>query len=86
MEPHNPQHAPMVMVAWQAEGNAGKKTIIIDFKSEKGRKVAMDLVKLSDIVLLNKSDQQVVIMLSSCVLIMQSSLDCQVSTFSFVIK
>ena len=59
MEPHNPQHPPMVMVTWQAEGNAGKKTIIVDFKSEEGKKVAMDLVKLSDFVLINKSDGQV---------------------------
>jgi crotonobetainyl-CoA:carnitine CoA-transferase CaiB-like acyl-CoA transferase len=44
VEPHNPQHPPMVMVTWQAEGNAGKKTIIVDFKSEEGKKVAFDLV------------------------------------------
>lgn len=49
----------MVMVAWQAEGNAGKKTIILDFKSKEGREIAYDLVKLSDIVLINKSDEQV---------------------------
>jgi len=59
VEPHNPQHPPMVMVTWQAEGNAGKKTIIVDFKTEEGKKVAMDLVKLSDFVLINKSDGQV---------------------------
>ena len=59
VEPHNPQHPPMVMVTWQAEGNAGKKTIIVDFKSEEGKKVALDLVKLSDFVLINKSDGQV---------------------------
>ena len=47
------------MVTWQAEGNAGKKTIIVDFKTEEGKKVAMDLVKLSDFVLINKSDSQV---------------------------
>ena len=33
------------MVTWQAEGNAGKKTIIVDFKSEEGKKVALDLVR-----------------------------------------
>ena len=59
IEPHNPQHPPMVMVNWQAEGNAGKKTIILDMKSEKGKKVMYDLVKLSDIVLLNKNEAQV---------------------------
>merc|ERR1719270_2052122 len=59
VEPQNPQHPPMVMVTWQAEGNAGKKTIIVDFKSEEGKKVALDLVKLSDFVLLNKGDGQV---------------------------
>lgn len=31
----------------------------MDFKSEEGRKVAVELIKLSDIVLLNKSDEQV---------------------------
>ena len=44
----------------QAEGNAGKKTIIIDFKSEEGKKISRDLIKRADIVLLNKADQQVV--------------------------
>ena len=29
----------------QAEGNAGKKSIIVDFKSEEGRKVAVDLIR-----------------------------------------
>merc|ERR1712226_869110 len=59
VEPHNPQHPPMVMVAWQVEGNAGKKTIILDMHTEKGREVMYDLVKLSDIVVINKSDDQV---------------------------
>ena len=43
----------------QAEGNAGKKTIIIDFKSEEGKKISHDLIKRADIVLLNKADEQV---------------------------
>ena len=60
VEPHNPQHPPMVMIAWQAEGNAGKKTIILDMHTEKGKEVMYDLVKLSDICLINKSDQQVI--------------------------
>ena len=47
------------MVTWQAEGNAGKKTIIVDFKSTEGQKIAFDLVKKADFVLLNKSDEQV---------------------------
>ena len=48
-----------VMVTWQAEGNAGKKTIIVNFKSEEGKRIAFDLVKKADVVLLNKSDAQV---------------------------
>merc|ERR1719400_890517 len=59
VEPQNPQHPPMVMVTWQAEGNAGKKTIIVDFKTKEGKQVANDLVRLSDFVLINKSDGQV---------------------------
>ena len=47
------------MVTWQAEGNAGKKTIIVNFKSEEGKRIAFDLVKKADVVLLNKSDAQV---------------------------
>ena len=31
----------------------------MDFKSEEGRRVAVDLIRISDIVLLNKSDEQV---------------------------
>ena len=59
VEPQNPQHAPMVMVTWQAEGNAGKKTIIVDFKTEEGKKVAIDLIKQCDFALFNKNDEQV---------------------------
>ena len=59
VEPHNPQHPPMVMVTWQAEGNAGKKTIIVDFKTEEGKKVAKDLLKHCDFALFNKNDAQV---------------------------
>ena len=42
----------MVMVTWQAEGNAGKKTIIVNFKSVEGKRIAFDLVKKADIVLM----------------------------------
>ena len=49
----------MVMVTWQAEGNAGKKTIIVDFKTEEGKKVAIDLIKQCDFALFNKNDEQV---------------------------
>ena len=42
----------MVMVTWQAEGNAGKKTIIVNFKSAEGKRIAFDLVKKADIVLM----------------------------------
>ena len=31
----------------------------MDFKSEEGRRVAVDLIGISDIVLLNKSDEQI---------------------------
>jgi hypothetical protein len=60
VEPQNPQHTPMVMVAWQAEGNAGKKTIILDMHKEKGREVMYDLLKFADVCILNKSDNQVI--------------------------
>ena len=50
----------MVMIAWQAEGNAGKKTIILDMNTEKGKEIMYNLVRLSDICLLNKSDQQAI--------------------------
>ena len=40
------------MVTWQAEGNAGKKTIIVNFKSAEGKRIAFDLVKKADIVLM----------------------------------
>jgi len=59
VEPQNPQHPPMVMVTWQAEGNAGKKTIIVDFKTKEGKQVANDLIKKCDFVLFNKNDDQI---------------------------
>ena len=60
VEPHNPQHPPMVMVAWQAEGSAGKKTIILDLHTERGKEIMYDLVKLADVCIFNKADHQVV--------------------------
>ena len=47
------------LLYFQAEGNAGKKSIIVDFKSEGGKRIARELIKRSDIVLFNKSDEQV---------------------------
>jgi len=48
-----------VMVTWQAEENIGKQSIMLDLKSEAGKKVVRQLLSKADIALANKHDAQV---------------------------
>ncbi|CAE7241668.1 dddD [Symbiodinium sp. CCMP2592] len=56
--PGLPQHAPMVMMVWQAELHQGKKSIIINHKKEGAQEIVRRLVARADIVLINKMDDQ----------------------------
>jgi len=56
--PSLPNHAPVVMVTWQAEEMIGKQSIMLDLKSEPGQQVMRKLLSKADIALANKHDQQ----------------------------
>jgi len=47
-----------VMVTWQAEEMIGKQSIMLDLKTEAGKKVARQLITKADFCLANKMDQQ----------------------------
>ena len=56
--PKLPDHAPVVMVTWQAEEMIGKQSIMLDLKTEAGKKVVNQLLSKADIALANKMDPQ----------------------------
>jgi len=53
-----PDHAPVVMVTWQAEEMIGKQSIMLDLQTEPGKKVLRQLLTKADIALANKLDDQ----------------------------
>jgi len=56
--PKLPDHAPVVMVTWQAEEMIGKQSIMLDLKTEAGKSVVRQLVTKADFCLANKMDAQ----------------------------
>jgi len=56
--PKLPDHAPVVMVTWQAEEMIGKQSIMLDLKTDAGKKVMRQLLTKADFALANKMDQQ----------------------------
>lgn len=56
--PRQPDHAPVVMVKWQAEEMIGKQSIMLDLKTESGKRVLRQLASKADFALANKMDEQ----------------------------
>ena len=56
--PKLPDHAPVVMVTWQAEEMIGKQSIMVDLQSDHGKDVVRRLLTNADIALANKHDKQ----------------------------
>jgi len=56
--PALPDHAPVVMVTWQAEEMIGKESIMLDLKTEDGQEAMKRLLSKADIALANKHDKQ----------------------------
>ena len=56
--PKLPDHAPVVMVTWQAEEMIGKQSIMLDLKTEAGKKVMRQILQKADFALANKHDHQ----------------------------
>jgi crotonobetainyl-CoA:carnitine CoA-transferase CaiB-like acyl-CoA transferase len=56
--PINPQHPPVVMVAYTSEAGVGKRSIILDMKTDEGREIMNKIVAKADMILANKLDDQ----------------------------
>jgi crotonobetainyl-CoA:carnitine CoA-transferase CaiB-like acyl-CoA transferase len=56
--PMNPYHSPTIVVAWKGELAAGKRSIILDHKTEGGAEVLRRIAARSDLVLANMLDDQ----------------------------
>ena len=58
IDPVDPQHPPTITTTWAAEHGAGKRSIILDTKTEEGGEIMSRIVAGSDIVLVNKLEAQ----------------------------
>ncbi len=58
VDPHDPQHAPIVMTTWAGESGVGKQSIILNLTLPDGRAVLDRLVRRADLVVANKLDAQ----------------------------
>jgi crotonobetainyl-CoA:carnitine CoA-transferase CaiB-like acyl-CoA transferase len=56
--PINPQHAPVVMIAYTSEAGVGKRSIILDISKHEGREIMNKIVAKADMILANKLDVQ----------------------------
>jgi crotonobetainyl-CoA:carnitine CoA-transferase CaiB-like acyl-CoA transferase len=54
IDPMDPQHSPTIMTTWAAEAGVGKKTIILDMKTDEGKEIMNKIVAKADMVLANK--------------------------------
>ena len=58
VNPINPQHAPVVMIAYTSEHGVGKRSIILDASTPEGREIMNKIVAKADMILANKMDAQ----------------------------
>ena len=58
VEQPDPTHMPLALTIWGAEAGAGKKSIILDTKTPKGREILERLIKRADFIVINKGDAQ----------------------------
>ena len=58
IDPMNPQHSPTIMTTWAAESGVGKRSIILDMKTDEGREIMNKIVAKADMVIANKLDAQ----------------------------
>jgi len=56
--PPDPNHSVTIVVAWNGEPGGGKRSIIINTRTEEGTKVMLELAAQSDFVLNNAMDPQ----------------------------
>jgi crotonobetainyl-CoA:carnitine CoA-transferase CaiB-like acyl-CoA transferase len=58
VEQPDPTHMPLALTIWGAEAGAGKKSVILDTKTPKGREILQRLIKKADFIVINKGDAQ----------------------------
>jgi len=58
IDPIDPQHSPTIMVTWASEHGVGKRSIILDAKTDEGRAIMNQIVSKADMVMANKLDAQ----------------------------
>jgi crotonobetainyl-CoA:carnitine CoA-transferase CaiB-like acyl-CoA transferase len=58
VEQPDPTHMPLALTIWGAEAGAGKKSIILDTKTPKGKEILERLIKKADFIVINKGDAQ----------------------------
>ncbi|MGI9532444.1 CoA transferase [Lutimonas sp.] len=58
IDPMNPFHSPTIMTTWAGESGVGKKAIILDIKTDDGRKILNQLIAKADFIIANKLDPQ----------------------------
>ncbi len=58
VDPINPFHSPVIMTTWAAEMGVGKRTIILDIRTDEGRKILNKILKNADWILNNALDAQ----------------------------
>jgi len=58
VEQPDPTHMPLALTIWGAEAGAGKKSIILDTKTPKGKEILNRLIKKADFIVINKGDAQ----------------------------
>ncbi len=58
IDPLNPYHSPVIMTTWAAELGVGKRTIILDIRTDEGRKILNKILVDADWILNNALDAQ----------------------------
>jgi crotonobetainyl-CoA:carnitine CoA-transferase CaiB-like acyl-CoA transferase len=58
IDPMDPQHSPIIMTTWAGEAGVGKRSIILDMKTDEGKAIMNKIVAKADIVVANKLDAQ----------------------------
>lgn len=58
IDPMDPQHSPTIMTTWAAETGVGKRSIILDMKTDEGKEIMNKIVVKADMIVANKLDAQ----------------------------
>jgi hypothetical protein len=71
---------PLALTIWGAEAGAGKKSIILDTKTPKGKEILNRLIKKADFIVINKGGAAGALAINST---MGATLDASSAVFGF---